>query len=624
MCGDHGQDELDPGLPEPDELGGAARGEGPRWTRRQVLATGALTALGAVVAGHPGRASAAATFAGAAPFVAGMHVHAVYSEGAGSWDQQYFAARNAGANVLWQTDHDFRAVAQNYMTKLSGTFLASTTGSTVQHTATFSAQGPIRVLVESAGSSPATQTLAMQDNPNAFNFFRTGIDGQTLSHAFGTSRLDTGATYEVVLPLSTHPAQAGRPAGQYSLRYRFQPGATPRRFTEGNSLVGVVLAPMPANGTTVTLDPVPDIQALWPDLLAIDNVSFGLSFVVTSPRTGVVADVHLQQVVVNRVRHDPAGILAAQHRFASTYSPRYGVTGVVSEELSMGPEAIPHWNRFGSEPEFRLKAGMTTGNWQPYYRDYATRAHASGALVSWNHPLGFSAGPLLSAADQTTRRRQVFSSLLANDLLGADILEVGYNVRGHMPMQQHLALWDTFSRRARWLTGNGVSDDHSGKPWQSLSNGHLTGIWAASTSLTDLVAALRSGRAYVYHPGRTFGLQLDTLVDGSVPMGKASVSTKASRSIAVQLAHLPSGCTVQLVRGPVDLTGQDPGTSVVQSWTSSAFPGGAGTVTASVSTASSCFVRVQVLRNGALTASGNPTWLLRSAPPGGIPGSRAA
>lgn len=624
MCGDHGQGAADPALPWPDELHASEEAGRHGWTRRQVLQTGALAALGAVVAGCGDRASAASTLAGRAPFVAGMHVHACYSEGTASWEQQYSAAKNAGANVLWQTDHDFRAVAQNYMTKLSGVFVPSTTGSAAQHAATFSAQGPIRVMVQSGTSSPATQTLAMQDNPNAFNFFRTGVDGQTLTHVFGSSRLDSGATYEVVLTLSVHPAQGGRPTGQYSLRYRFQPAVTARRFTEGSGLVGVVLAPMPANGTTVTLNPVADISAIWPSMMAIDNSTYGLAFVVTSPRSGVVADVNLQQVVVNRVRHDSAGILAAQHQFASTYSPRYGVTGIVSEEVSMGPNEIPHWNRFGSEPEMAVKPGVTTTNWPSYYGGYMSRAHSTGALVSWNHPYGFQAGPTLSAADQTTKRRQTFATLQANDLLGADILEVGYTVRGFMPMSQHLALWDTFSRQARWLTGNGVSDDHSGKAWQSLNNGHLTGIWAASSSLTDLTAALASGRAYVYHPGRTFGLQLDTLVDGTVPMGKASVSTKTSRTVAIQLAHLPAGCTVQLVRGPVDFTGQDPGTTVVNSWTSSSFPGGAGTVTASVNTSSSCFLRVQVLRNGALSASGNPTWLLRSAPPGGIPVARAA
>ena len=238
--------------------------------------------------------------------------------------------------------------------------------------------------------------------------------------------------------------------------------------------------------------------------------------------------------------------------------------------------------------------------------------------------MGFSGGPLLSAADQAAKRRQVFAQLQANDLMGADLLEVGYAVRGHMPMDQHLQLWDTFSRHARWLTGNGVSDDHSGKPWRGLRNGHLTGIWAASAALADLTAALAAGRAYVFHPGLTPGLRLDTLVDDTVPMGAVSVSDAVSRTLAVQLAGLPSDGTVELVGGPVDLTGEDPGTAVLGRWSATAFPGGAGTVRAPVDTSSSCFVRVQVRRSGTLTASGNPTWLLRSAPPEGIPAARAS
>lgn len=43
-----------------------------------------------------------------------------------------------------------------------------------------------------------------------------------------------------------------------------------------------------------------------------------------------------------------------------------------------------------------------------------------------------------------------------------------------------------------------------------------------------------------------------------------------------------------------------------------------------VDTSGSCFVRPQVRRNGVLVATGNPTWLLRSAPPGGIPAARQA
>ena len=74
--------------------------------------------------------------------------------------------------------------------------------------------------------------------------------------------------------------------------------------------------------------------------------------------------------------------------------------------------------------------------------------------------------------------------------------------------------------------------------------------------------------------------------------------------------------------GPVDYTGQDPGTSVVHSWTASAFPSGAGTVSVAVDTHNECFVRPQIRKSGALTGTGNPTWLLHRPPPAGIPLAR--
>src|SRR3954447_17438613 len=351
-------------------------------TRRQVLQGGSAALLGAAVLSRSGVAGvapvSAATLAGTDPFVAAMHVHACYSEGAGSWEAQYAAAVAAGANVLWQTDHDFRARALSYVTLLRGTFDGATTGSFAQHAATFSASGPIRLLIEASGTTSATQSLTMALN-TASNFFRTGIDGQTITHAFGASRLDPDAVYELVIQLGLHPAQAGRAAGQYSLRYRFRRNVTALRSTEGGGLVGVVRAPMPADGTTVTLNPQADIKALWPGMLEIDHCSFGLSFVVTSPRKGVVADVNLRSVTINRIRHDAVGVLAAQRAMAQRYSTQYGITGLVSEELSLAPGVIAHCNPFGAPPEFALKSDVTTANWKTYYRAYIERMHARGA-----------------------------------------------------------------------------------------------------------------------------------------------------------------------------------------------------------------------------------------------------
>jgi hypothetical protein len=253
-----------------------------------------------------------------------------------------------------------------------------------------------------------------------------------------------------------------------------------------------------------------------------------------------------------------------------------------------------------------------------------TGTHARGGLVSWNHPFGANVGPLLSAAEQTNERRQVFADLLAHDLYGSDILEVGYPVRGQVDIATHLALWDTFSRRARFLTGNGVNDDHSAKNWRTISNGFATGIWADSVGHADLMAALAAGRAYTAHAGKWAGGQLDLMVDDSVLMGQASVSSRTSRSLAVFAANLPSGSTVELVRGPVDYTGNDPGTSVISTIAASGF-GSDGRVSRSIDTSTSCFMRAQVRNSaGAIVGVGNPVWLLRAAPPGGIPADRSA
>jgi hypothetical protein len=243
--------------------------------------------------------------------------------------------------------------------------------------------------------------------------------------------------------------------------------------------------------------------------------------------------------------------------------------------------------------------------------------------VSWNHPFGAEGTPLLTAAQQDQQRRTTFAARLADNFLGADILEVGYAVRGHLSFAQHLSLWDTFSRRARFMTGNGANDDHSGQNWNNLINGFVTGLWSPSTAEPDLVRALLAGRAFTYLAAQAPGLDIDTLVGGTVPMGGASVSTAGSRAIAIGVSNLPSGAVVELVRGPVDLTGQDPGTTVVASFARTAFGAtGTGTVQATVNTTSACFVRPQVRRNGTLIASGNPTWLLRATPAGGIPAPR--
>ncbi len=593
-------------------------------SRRELLGMGAVAAAGLVVSKPlwlPAGSSLAApnSFTGGAALRLGMHVHGSWSEGLGSWEAQFAQAVSYGLDVLYMTDHDFRATAGNYLTSLIGvSWVRATTGALAQQATTVSG-GSIRLLAESASATAAASvTMSIQPKPQAFNRLRTSIAGQTLEHTVTSARLTGGARYEVVLPLSYHPAASGRPAGQYQLVYRFG-ATTTSHFTENGGLTGVVALPTPSAGSVQRLSPESDIALIWPTMLAFDNAMYGLSLVAKSPKKGAVADVAVAGVRFLRTQNAPAAITANQARIISTYQPRFpGLTVRSTTEVS---KSLPDMNPFGVPQYFPDYAHLPT-NSDAWHQAVATDVHAKQGLISWNHPFGYNTGPLLAPADRDIKRRQLFASMMAVQHFGVDILEVGYRLRGNVDAATHIALWDTFSRNGTFLTGNGTSDDHSGQNWKNLSNGFATGVWATSRSDADVLVALASGRAYAAHFGRWPLGETDLLVDGTVRMGSISVATKATRSMAIWATALPVGGSVQLVSGPVDYAAAvDPGTVVVRTLAPSAFSGGVATV--SVDTSSSRFYRVQVLASdGTIVGCGNPVWLLRSVPPTGIPPTR--
>jgi hypothetical protein len=176
-----------------------------------------------------------------------------------------------------------------------------------------------------------------------------------------------------------------------------------------------------------------------------------------------------------------------------------------------------------------------------------------------------------------------------------------------------------------FLTGNGTSDDHFGQDWYGITNNWVTSAWARSTTESDLLAALAAGRAWCASLSGYRG-SLDLLVDGSVPMGSASVSTVNSRKLVATATSLPSGGTLQILQGTVDYAGAaalTANTKVIASYTAGQLAG--GRVARRGDTTKGRFVRTQVLdSSGTVVGLSNPVWLLRSAPAGGIPASRGA
>jgi hypothetical protein len=195
--------------------------------------------------------------------------------------------------------------------------------------------------------------------------------------------------------------------------------------------------------------------------------------------------------------------------------------------------------------------------------------------------------------------------------------------RAQVDLAHHVGLWDVLSRNGRFLTANGVTDDHVGRSWLGARNNWTTTVWAASNAEADLLRALGSGRVFT---SSLTGFQgsLDLWADGICPMGSVSVSQVPSRQLQINAANLPPGSKVEVVQGNVDYTGTMPTAGVVNQLSADSFASGTSTIPVDTSLSSS-FVRLQVrTQGGAVVALSNPVWLLRETPASGIPLRRAA
>ncbi len=585
-----------------------------RWFLKSAAAVAGATA--ALRTGLSGLAAAAGrgSLTGSKAIRAMTHVHGPWSEGEASWDAQLRQATLNAIDVLYMTDHDCRAMALGYITSLSGAPWVISSAGTLEQKAATASGGSISLLAESASSTaPASVTMELQPKPFCFNKLRTSIAGTTITQKITGAVLTNGARYEVVVPLSYHTAIGGRPAGQYRLIYRF--GGATGRWTEGNGLTGVVGAGVPAAGSVQTLKPASDVAAIWPDLVANDNSLYGLSFVARSPKVTAVADIRVASVTFARTQASAASVITNQAAIPPAYKSRYPAVKLVPQaEIS---KSLPDMNTFGM-PEWLPSYGALSTNSDTAHRQIVDQVHKLGGIVCYDHPLGYEDGPLLSPAEATAKRRQVFTWMHARGVFGCDTIEIGYTIRGQVDTATHIALFDTFSRNGTWLTGNGGNDDHAGTNW----NGFYTGVWASARSDAAVAAALRAGRAFAAHLRLYPKAEIDLLVDGTVPMGHIAVSTKTTRRLAIYAAGLPAGSTVQLVRGPVDYAGKvDPATVVARTFPASAFVN--GLLSVGIDTSSDRFFRVQVVNSaGTIIGIGNPVWLLRRVPPSGIPAPR--
>ena len=589
----------------------------------------------------PGRAVDAA---GANAYSMAMHIHSSFSEQNGSMDGHLYQAVKNAVDVCWWTDHDYLMDANNFrdvthFTSFSEKGAAgqggawnwtivksgpNTTASTGGIVTTPSSPndpvsgGALHLVAESSSTSPATYGYFADSHPAGWNY-RDNLTGQSLLVdvllASGWSR----GYLELLVTTSYHPGSAGRSAGNYSLSYQFVPGGQSSAVANGNR--GVIRVPVTSPWQTVTLIPSSDIAKLWPDLDYRDFAMWELNLSAVSTGDKVVG--YFDYLRFDRTVSGQAQF-TEQAQMQAAFASKY--PNVKQQQALEVSRNLPHVNWFGPKVTVPTYSGIPKSQYQAFLQNTVIpQIHNSGGLASYNHPYGYSDLAAQSQSQQNTLLSQVASSLLANQVLGADLLEVGYILRQGVDVNHHIGLWDVLSRNAVFLTGNGVSDDHVGNNWYGFHNNWFTSVWAASTQMADLLAALAAGRGWCGSLSKFRGT-LDLLVDGSVPMGAASVSSVTSRKLAATATGLPSGSVLQVLQGAVDYAGQNAPTDDVKligTYTPAQLA--SGQITQAVSTTQDSFLRAQVISStGAIIATSNPVWLLRKPPPSGIPAARAA
>jgi hypothetical protein len=573
-----------------------------------------------------------------------MHIHSSFSEQNGSMDGHLAQATANAVDVCWWTDHDYLMDAINFrdvthFTSFSETGAAgqggawtwtvvksgpNTTASTGGIVSTPSSPkdpvsgGALHLVAQSSSTSLAKYGYFADCHPAGWNY-RDNLTGQSLLIDVLLASGWSAGYLELLVTTSNHPASAGRPAGNYSLSYRFVPGGQASAVANGNS--GVIRIPVTSPWQTATLTPSSDIAKLWPDLDYRDFAMWELNLSAVSTGDKVVG--YFDYLRFNRTISGQAQF-SEQAQMQAVLASKY--PNVKQQQGLEVSRNLPHVNWFGPSVTVPGYSGIPKSGYQSFLQNTVIpQIHSSGGLASYNHPYGYSSLPAQPQSQQDTLLSQVASTLLANHVLGADLLEVGYNLRQGVDVNHHIGLWDVLSRNAVFLTGNGVSDDHVGTNWSGIRNNWVTSVWASSTAMADLLSALAAGRAWCGSLS-SFRGSLDLLVDGSVPMGAVSVSSVTSRQLAAAATGLPSGAVLQVLQGAVDYAGQNALTDDVKligSYTAAQLA--SGKIIRAVSTAQDSFLRTQVVSStGAIIATSNPVWLLRKAPPNGIPPARAA
>ena len=543
-----------------------------------------------------------------------MHIHGSFSEGMASMDAHLFQAQRLGVDVVWWTDHDFRAAAFGYRTAVgmesesepegpwdwtwtpvvSGDIEGSHAFVETPHSPD-EAGGALQ-LTGRAGASQVWSSYALQA-VSANLLYSTSYYDTTLSLDVLPQALSADAQVVVEVVSSYRAASHGRQAGQYRMQYRLSSGG-PGRHLEAGGLLGVVSLPAgPADAwQRIDMDLRADHEALWPDTVSFDASLVQLRIGVRARKGAAVAAV-ADRLRFARTRTGGSDALAALRTAMRANHARYpDVTQYAASEVSL----VKHLNAFGGDrvlPEYDMPYAVKDTD-DAKQRAAVDFLHEHGAVVSINHPLSDSRG----ASALATR-------LITTNGNGADVIEIG--TKADLATLEQV--YDIAARNAVFLTANGASDDHDGDDWLSTvppDARWLTSVWSVSRGKTDLCDALRAGRAWFYDPLRWRG-EFDLLVDGLTSMGGVHFTSRRKVAVEVTATRLGRSSTLELVVGRCDSAGVDQLSAVNVRTSVPASDVVGGRWATGVQVGDGIYVRAMVRSGrGVVVGFSNPVWVL--------------
>jgi hypothetical protein len=624
----------------------------------RVIAPLPLAALAAVLLAPAATARAAGvhSLTGEQVYSVGLHVHASFSESSGSMEWQTDQAQQAGVDVLWWTDHDWRLARFNH-TKgfdFETAFLDAANSRIEQPDAAFLGE---ELYWEARGGAHNFTDYSVVDSVSfqgaramriATEEFFPSASFSAGAHFNQTASLYQN-TYSVaarvklafaVLPETLDPADgrfvlevflSARPSGAHRLRYVMGSMA-------GESASSIPLAFTPGVWNQYQVDVLADAIAQYSaggaDSLRVQDNSLVTVRIGLETRNGHIPVVFFDDY---RILSDSTltgdDLLDRSRDIAAYYEPIYtGVGHFVGSEISRY-RAQPHLNAFAAN-HVLVDYGTHPFSDSLYYA--IDQVHAQDGLVSLNHHFGTGiyADTTETQANKDARLLFAKRGLIANRAYGVDLLEVGYRVRGGIDLPRFVDLWDALNANTVFLTGTGVTDTHGPSLFNgwgphipgngNFENNFTTWLYTDGPSETDFLAAMESGRAFFGDPW-IFDGTLDVVTPEGFRMGQVVLTDRTRQDVIVDVTGAPAGTEARLLQ--MEIRDNPPASyttvQVLRDEILSAPVAGALNDTVNVDTALSSYVRVELSTPADGTfAFSNPLHLVRSIPAAGIPVAR--